>query len=175
MKYLVVIILLLSLFACTNDNDKMEIADENWSKDKSIAMNSEFAGEEEVEIEMFLASHHDWKMTKTGTGLRYMIYQKGDGKDSAKVGDIVTVNFEISLLDGEICYSSSEKGAESFMVEKSDVESGLHEGIQYLCEGDRAKLIIPSRAAHGLIGDTEKIPPLSPLIFDIELLKISKQ
>lgn len=150
----------------------MEVVDPNWSKDQSINMNSEFAAIEDEEINLFLETHQDWKMTETGTGLRYVIYKKGDSTRTPIVGNNVTVDFEISLLSGEVCYSSSKNGAESFLVEKSDIESGLHEGIQYLSVGDKAKFILPSRAAHGLIGDTDKIPPLSPVIYDIELLKI---
>jgi len=86
----------------------------------------------------------------------------------------VTVDFEITLLDGSLCYSSQENGPESFIVEKADVESGLHEAMQLMCTGDRAKFILPSRMAHGLIGDEEKIPPLAPVVYDIHLLKIER-
>ncbi len=137
-------------------------------------MNSVFAAEEDAEIEIFLETHPDWKMTQTGTGLRYMVYQKSEEVDSANVGDLVLVEFEISLLDGTICYTSEETGAEEFVVEKTDVESGLHEGIKFMCVGDRAKFILPSHMAHGLIGDEENIPPLTPVIYDISLLKIQK-
>lgn len=166
-------ILLLVLLACNNDDEaNMIVNDPNWTKDESINMNAQFSMEESEEIDLFLSTHQDWDMTKTGTGLRYMVYHKSDSTDSARVGNLVTVDFEISLLSGEVCYSSAEKGPESFIVEKTDIESGLHEGVQYMCVGDKAKFIIPSHAAHGLIGDTEEIPPLSPVVYDIEMLKI---
>jgi len=42
--------------------------------------------------------------------------------------------------------------------------------------GDKAKLIIPSHLAFGLAGDMDQIPPLSPIVYDIEVLdKISKK
>jgi len=164
----------LALFACAGDEGEMIVNDPNWTKDESIEMNAQFSADEQAEIELYLSTHQDWKMTETGTGLRYMVFHKSDAIDSARVGDVVYVDFEISLLSGEICYTSDENGAESFMVEKSDIESGLHEGVQFLTPGDKAKFIIPSHAAHGLIGDTDKIPPLSPIIYDIELLKIER-
>ena len=171
MKYLIPIVFIL-LFSCQGEAENMIVQNPNWDTDESSNMNAQFANEESEEIELFLSTHQDWEMTATGTGLRYMVYQKGEGSDSAKVGNTVTVDFEISLLSGDVCYSSKENGAESFIVEKSDIESGLHEGVQFMCVGDKAKFIIPSHAAHGLVGDTEKIPPLSPVIYDIELLKI---
>ncbi len=148
----------------------MIVSNPNWTTDESVNMNAQFSQEEDQEIDLFLETHPDWKMTETGTGLRYMIYDRATSFDSCKIEDTVTVKFEIMLLSGEICYSSEENGAESFVVEKSDIESGLHEGVQLLCIGDKAKFILPSRIAHGLIGDEEKIPPLSPVIYDIEVL-----
>ena len=144
----------------------------NWTKDNSSDMNQVFAEEENDEIDFFLETHQDWKMTKTGTGLRHFVYHKSGSTDTAKYEDVVTVDFEISLLDGTICYTSEENGPEEFMVEKTDIESGLHEGIKFMCKGDRAKFILPSHMAHGLIGDEDKIPPLTPVIYDIELLEI---
>jgi len=38
--------------------------------------------------------------------------------------------------------------------------------------GDHAKLIIPSHLAHGLIGDLDKIPPLTTLVMDIHLIGV---
>jgi FKBP-type peptidyl-prolyl cis-trans isomerase FkpA len=171
MKYIFPLILIF-LFACNEEENNMILAEPDWTQDASSDMNAQFTAEEDEEIELFLATHKDWKMTETGTGLRYMIYSKSESLDSAKVDQTVTVDFEISLLNGEICYSSTTNGPESFIVERADIESGLHEGIQKMCVGDKAKFIIPSHAAHGLIGDTEKIPPLSAVIYDIELLKI---
>ena len=167
-------LLIVFILSCGGDDTQMIVNDPNWTKDESINMNNAFSMEESEEIDLFLSTHQDWKMTQSGTGLRYMIYHKGESQDSAKAEQIVTVDFEISLLSGDICYSSKENGPESFMVEKSDIESGLHEGIKYMCVGDKAKFIIPSHLGHGLIGDTEKIPPLSPVIYDIELLKIEQ-
>jgi len=148
--------------------------DPEWSQENSSDMNQVFNAEEEDEIDLYVKRHSDWTVTETGTGLRHFIYFKSEMNDTAKVGDLVTVDFEISLLDGSVCYSSSENGPESFIVEHADIESGLHEAMQLLCTGDKAKFILPSRMAHGLIGDEEKIPPLTTVIYDIHLIKIER-
>jgi FKBP-type peptidyl-prolyl cis-trans isomerase len=114
-------------------------------------------------------------MTKTGTGLRYFIYKKSSTNDTARVYDEVTVDFEIDLLDGTHCYSSKANGPETFMIEKTDIESGLHEAMKFMCTGDSALFILPSHLAHGLIGDSDQIPPLVPIIYDIHLIKIDKK
>jgi FKBP-type peptidyl-prolyl cis-trans isomerase len=76
------------------------------------------------------------------------------------------------LLDGTLCYSSDSLGEKTFLVEQDNVESGLHEGIQKLREGDKALFILPSHIAHGLLGDDSKIPSHSSVIYEIELLSV---
>ena len=49
-------------------------------------------------------------------------------------------------------------------------ESGLHEALKYLKVGDKAIIILPHFAAHGILGDMNKIPPLSTVVYDIEVL-----
>ena len=175
MRFSTLLFISIVICSCGEDEEQNYFPKEiEWSQDQSSDMNSVFASEEDDEIELFLKQHSDWKMTKTGTGLRYFIYEKSEFNDTAKVNDIVTVDFEISLLDGTICYSSIENGPESFTVERADIESGLHEAMQLMCTNDRAKFILPSQMAHGLIGDEEKIPPLTPVVYDIKLLKIER-
>jgi FKBP-type peptidyl-prolyl cis-trans isomerase len=109
-------------------------------------------------------------MQKTGTGLRYIFIQKGAG-DSARAGDFVKVNYKISLLDGTECYSSDKDGPYEFKVEGEAIESGLHEAVQLMRVGDKAKFILPFYLAHGLHGDDANIPPLATIIVDLELLE----
>ena len=57
-------------------------------------------------------------------------------------------------------------------IGKDNVESGIHEGITYLRVGDKAKLLIPSYLAHGLVGDKNKIPPRATLVVDLHLIRL---
>jgi FKBP-type peptidyl-prolyl cis-trans isomerase FkpA len=154
--------------ACGSDEIKPK---PEWTKDQSVELNREWSQDERYHIEKFLERRPDWKMTETGTGLMYMIYQDSDG-EQAVAGKKAKVEYSITLLDGTLCYSSDSTGAETFLIDRSEVESGLQEGIKYMRVGSRAKLIIPSHLAHGLIGDQDKIPPLETVIFDIHLLDL---
>ena len=171
---LTVLFCYLLIIGCKEPTEQTLVNDSQWTKEESINMHTTFAAEEDEEIEGFLSRRPDWKMTKTGTGLRYFIYEKSANNDTARVGDEVLINFTISLLDGDVCYTSEKNGAESFIVEKADIESGLHEAFQLMCSGDKAKFILPSHMAHGMVGDEDKIPPLTPVIYDIDLLEIAK-
>jgi FKBP-type peptidyl-prolyl cis-trans isomerase FkpA len=53
------------------------------------------------------------------------------------------------------------------------VEAGLEEGILLMHKGGKAKFILPSHLAFGLIGDQNKIPGKSTLIYDVNLIDLN--
>jgi FKBP-type peptidyl-prolyl cis-trans isomerase FkpA len=126
---------------------------------------------EDQEIED-LIQRYGWTMVKSSTGLRYMIYKHGSGERPVK-GKIVTIRYEVRLINGNLCYSSAEKGPKEFKLGQGVVDVGTEEGILLMRVGDRAKFIVPSHLAFGLLGDQDKIPPKSTLIYDIELIKLN--
>jgi FKBP-type peptidyl-prolyl cis-trans isomerase len=127
--------------------------------------------QESDEIDRYV-EHKKWTMTTTGTGLRYMITKKGNG-ELAKPLQRAKVNYKISLLDGTVCYTSDSTGAKEFKIAQDNVESGLHEGIQYMHVGDKATFILPSHLAHGLVGDASKIPSHASVVYELELLSLN--
>ncbi len=175
MKNQIVVILLLALFtqSCTDSHRKQQQVQNIQSKgfqDKLIEANKMYVKRETDEIDQYV-NHHGWQMIKTGTGLRYMITSKGNG-EQAKEGQRAKLNFKISLLDGTLCYSSDSTGAKEFTIGQDHVETGLHEGIQYLHVGDKATFILPSYLAYGLVGDGNKIPSKASVLYQVELLSV---
>ena len=157
--------------SCENDEaEKKKKIDLLQFKEQLVKVNKYEAEKESDEINQYIL-RHQWAMKKTGTGLRYLFLKHGTG-DSARSGNFVKVNYKISLLDGIECYSSDKDGAYEFKVEGDDIESGLHEAIQLMRGGDKAKFILPAYMAHGLHGDDANIPPLSAIVVDLELLEI---
>lgn len=146
----------------------------SWTQEKSTALNKNIALEEELDIRMYLENRKSWKAQKTGSGLRYFIYEAGDGPQ-AESGMLAQVKFSISLLDGTLCYATDSLETETFEIDRSNIESGVQEGIKLMHVGDKAKLIVPSHLGHGLVGDLDKIPPLTPLVIDIELISLRKK
>jgi FKBP-type peptidyl-prolyl cis-trans isomerase FkpA len=138
--------------------------------DSLLNYNKTIVKTEDQEIEDMI-NRYGWKMVKSPTGLRIMIYKKGTGAKAAK-GKSATIRYEIRLINGDLCYSPSQKSPRVFMIGHSEIETGVDEGILSMRVGDRAKFIVPSHLAFGLLGDQEKIPPKSTLIYDIELLNL---
>lgn len=124
------------------------------------------------EINQYIKAHN-YKMESTASGLRYMLIKSGSG-DSAQTGMLATVEYKIYLLDGKLCYSSKDDGAKEVEIGKANIEPGLHEGLQLMRKGDKMRFILPSHLAHGLTGDQSKIPPLTTVVYEVELLSLKK-
>jgi FKBP-type peptidyl-prolyl cis-trans isomerase FkpA len=113
-----------------------------------------------------------WKMTETETGFWYGILSEGSG-DNIVNGKLVTIDYTLSLLDGQLCYSSKELGPKEFVVGKGNVESGLEQAILLLKKGTKARIIIPPYLGYGLTGDSKKIPARAILVYEIEVLSVT--
>lgn len=159
--------LFLTLLACSEEKEPLP-KEINWTKTDSSTLSKGIAENEEIKIKLFLEMHKKWKMEMTGTGLRYYIYEAGTG-ESPKRKQTAEIEYEVTLLDGTKCYKTEDDEYEEIVVDQSDVETGVQEALKLLKVGDRAKLIIPSHIGHGLLGDQDKIPPLTTLVVDIYL------
>jgi len=169
-KTISILFLLLFLLSCGNKTKQHHKIDKQEIEESLVKVNKKLVKSEDEQITDYI-TRYGWEMNETGTGLRYMIYKHGTGPLATK-GQRVKVNFTVSLLNGEVCYSSDTEGLKEFEIGKGGVESGLEEGILLMKKGDQAKIIIPSHLAFGLLGDTEKIPAKATLVYDIELVEL---
>ena len=101
--------------------------------------------------------------------------KKGSGK-LAETGDTVKVHYTGKLLDGTKFDSSLDRDQPfEFTLGKSEVIKGWDDGVVGMKEGGKRRLLIPYVMAYGERGRPPKIPPKSPLEFEIELLSVTKQ
>jgi FKBP-type peptidyl-prolyl cis-trans isomerase len=112
----------------------------------------------------------------TASGLYYVEKVKGKGA-KAVAGKKVSVHYTGRLLNGTVFDSSLERKPAQpyeFALGTGQVIPGWDEGIALMNEGGKALLIIPSKLGYGGAGSGEIIKPFSPLVFDVELVKVSK-
>jgi len=125
---------------------------------------------EDQQIDDYL-QRRDWDFTRTKSGLRYKIYKEGIGlypKESQRV----VLEYTISLIRGDIVYDSKKDGDKTFIIGQGDEPTGLQEAVQLMRVGARAKLILPSYLAYGLIGDENRIPASATLFYDLYLKEV---
>jgi len=110
--------------------------------------------------------------TKLPDGLIFKTLKPGDGP-SPQATDKVKVNYEGKLTNGTVFDSSYKRG--------QPAEFGLNqvikcwtEGVAKMKVGEKARLVCPSDIAYGDHGHPPTIPGGATLVFEIELLGITK-
>jgi FKBP-type peptidyl-prolyl cis-trans isomerase len=110
------------------------------------------------------------------SGLRYEVLKAGTGA-AAKPGQLVTIHYTGSLVNGQVFDDSRESGkpADLLLVAASQqnpngVIAGMFEGLQKTGVGGKLKLHIPAALAYGDEGAPGAIPPGAALIFDVEIV-----
>ncbi len=139
---------------------------QNRADEALMDANKVLAEREERDIRDWIA-RQGTTMQSTGTGLHVKLLRDEPGT-TARPGQVALIDYRVYLIDGTLCYSS-EEAPQEVRVEQENVESGLHEGLQYMSVGDSAVLAIPSHLAHGLAGDMKKIPMRSTVIYRLAL------
>lgn len=141
--------------------------------EESTSISRFWTSDEAYRIKCFV-ERNGWDAIRSETGLYCYIYNQNPAGKQAKRGDVAVVNYKIRLLDADttLCYASEKGVPQDILIEMDNVESGLHEALTYLKEGESAYVVLPHYLAHGLVGDLDKIPPLSPVLYDIELVQI---
>ncbi|MBY0244417.1 MAG: FKBP-type peptidyl-prolyl cis-trans isomerase [Sphingobacteriaceae bacterium] len=122
---------------------------------------------------MFLDSNKRQAGVKvTESGLQYLVLTEGTG-EKPKATDAVTVHYKGTTIDGKQFDSSYDRGAPATFP-LNGVIKGWTEGLQLMPVGSKYRFFIPFNLAYGENGSGETIPPYSPLIFDVELIKIGQ-
>lgn len=155
------------------EKPQQQAYNEEKVKKQFVEANQQLVAKENDDMDYYQKSHQ-LNFVKTTSGIRYYVYKTTAKGDSIKNGDILTLHYTLSLLDGTECYSSKTGTPKQLRVGMDDAESGLHKAMLFLKNGDKALLLIPSHLAHGLLGDSKKIPPQSPIVYDIEILDVAK-
>lgn len=166
------ILLAFALISCGNKNtdEKMKYSDHKSETKELIDSNHQRVSVEKDIINKYI-ERHNLDMTETQTGLRYMITQQSDGQEIV-YGNEVEFKYRISLLNGDVIYTSDEYGLRTMQIDKNQEESGLNEGLKLMKVGEKATFIIPSHLAYSVVGDSQKIAPYSILIYEIEVTGI---
>lgn len=111
--------------------------------------------------------------TKTASGMLIKHTQEGSGASPAAT-DEVKVHYEGRLIDGKV-FDSSLKRGEPATFPLNGVIACWTEGVQTMKVGGKARFVCPANLAYGANGSPPTIPPQATLVFDVELLDVTKK
>lgn len=169
--FFIVFITIIILASCNNNSEMQKTpatVDPKQRKESLEKANRYVVIKENEDIKDYI-ERHQLDVVETGTGLRYCVVRQGDGELIRK-GDVVSMDYEVRLLNGETLYGSNKDGVKTFVVGRGGVEKGLEEAVLYLHKGDVATIIIPSHLGYGLLGDGDKIPSKATLVYKVKIL-----
>jgi hypothetical protein len=75
------------------------------------------------------------------------------------------MHYRVELLDGTICYDDEKE----MSYPSGEMDAGLNRTFGKFCHNDSLVLILPPHYAKGLIGDLDKIPPHSVVVYYVRI------
>ncbi|MDO5608461.1 MAG: gliding motility-associated peptidyl-prolyl isomerase GldI [Capnocytophaga sp.] len=142
---------------------------------ESAKKNKELLTQEEALIEAIIKSDSLHTYINSQHGFKYYyIVQQPDSSYTAQFGDIVTFNYSLSDLQGNIIYPKKENGYYEHHTDKEELFFGLRSALKLLKENEAGVFYFPSEIAFGYHGDQYKIGSNEPVRAEIELISIEK-
>ncbi len=106
------------------------------------------------------------------SGIYIIRLKKGHGKKAVS-GKKVTIQFIGRFINGKIFDSSLDKDKPlTFILGDKEIIPAWNEAIASMREGDKIRLIAPSKTAYGQEGLKNYVPPFTSLIYEIKLLNV---
>jgi len=161
------VIIMLFFFSCGSDTGQDKAHSRPGRKDMET-LNRYMVQKDRERIGNYI-ERKNLKMTELKSGLWYQVISEGEGPQFTDNSKIV-FEYECSLLNGELCYTSARTGPKEIILGRSEIEAGLNQGLRLMKPGGRALFIIPPFLAYGLKGDGNKIPPRAVIVYNISVL-----
>ncbi|MEY2963080.1 MAG: hypothetical protein RL754_341 [Bacteroidota bacterium] len=126
-----------------------------------------FLAQERQWIQAYIEEHELEGIERNGFGMYELPVYEGDGA-VARMEDRVVYEATVYLLDD----TGVGRYTDTIDLGYSQVEIGLHKAIEGMKEGEVKLVIIPSFLAHGIAGDLDRVPPQSPLRYDLKIIQV---
>jgi FKBP-type peptidyl-prolyl cis-trans isomerase len=176
---LLILVLIFAVFyLLKNINENKEVAIDYSSRSEAENLIEDTNKKEEIKnnnLEVNNLNNMDNVEIKS---LDIKVLKEGDGDVVSKAGDKLTMNYTGKLLNGTTFDSNVDPNFGhvspfEFMLGTRMVISGWDNGLLNMKVGEKRLLTIPAEMAYGSMSPSPLIPPNSPLVFEVELLKIN--
>lgn len=126
-----------------------------------------YLAQERQILQGYIEQHQLDGIERNGYGMYELSMSEGDGLLS-EMGDRIIYSATVYLMDD----SGVGQYTDTVELGMSEMEIGLHQALAGMKEGEKKLVLIPSFLARGLAGDLDKVPPQSPLRYDLRLIRV---
>ena len=153
----------------TQEEYKME---QQRLQEAEDAENQKRLEEEPARIEKFV-KEHNVTVAPSETGVYYLEIERGTG-DSASIGDIVTIHYNLYNIDDKLVETSYGDEPLQFVFGGGEMVPGIEEAVEKMRVGGKATIIVPAEMGFGEVAVSNDLPAYSTVIFDLELVDIQR-
>ena len=145
----------------------LEKAEERYQEQKKLLRH--------IEDSLILDYVADYRFENKYYGLHFTYNKRGSGA-KAKKNQTVQILLRGRRLDNTVFDNWTDPGQPlTFELGKDQVARGIDIMVQNMCVGDQVTVVLPSSYAFGDKGnEVFQIPPYTPVVYDVELVKIVK-
>jgi FKBP-type peptidyl-prolyl cis-trans isomerase FkpA len=140
----------------------------------SCDVTKKYREQEKKDIAEYLAQNSNLSFVKQASGLYYLNVLTGTGLMPAE-GDSAYVYYTGKFLDGTVFDTNVGSRLYGFKAGLGYNIAGFDEGIMLMKAGGKSSLLIPSSLAYGAAGvymGNMMIPSYTPILFDIQMVKV---
>ena len=178
MKKLGYILFILIMFsACKQPQARQPISRNSGTFIKESAKRNKLLFDKEKETINQLIKNdtlHNYIASENGFWYYYTTRFEND-TITPKFGDLITYNYNIKDLNGNLIYSQDELKTQQYAMDQQELFSGLREGLKLMKAGEQITFILPSLKAYGYYGDANKIGANVPIKSTVIVKSISKK
>ncbi|MBQ0016833.1 MAG: FKBP-type peptidyl-prolyl cis-trans isomerase [Bacteroidales bacterium] len=133
-------------------------------KERMINANRYVIEHEETAINGYI-ERRQWAVSELSCGARLHLYKNGDG-NTIQNDETIVVQYSVETLDGQTLYPSKQ---DTLIAGRLLPTEGLDAAILHMSHGSKAHVVVPSNVAYGVVGDQDRIPSRTPIVYDITI------
>lgn len=175
-KYTLIIGIMTFIMSCANPVPRKPISRKTSDVvDASITFNRNLNALEEQAFKKLIELDSTSNYHSSSNGFWYKIDEKSAREYLPKFGDQLTFKYSVYDMNFKTIYSEKEIGEQSYVVDQTEIQEGLRNGLKLMNEGDSYTFLFPSHKMFGYVGDDNKVGINQPLIYKVQLNKIKRK
>lgn len=158
----------LRVFFQKQQAEKMQEAKDKAAKEAE----EKFAHVKKAGEEFFALNKVKEGVKSTASGLQYIVIKEGKG-DLVNPTDKVKIHYHGTTIDGKVFDSTVDKG-KPYESKANIFVKGFNEALGLMKKGSKYKVFIPQELGYGAQQRGQLILPFSALVFELEVLEVTK-